>query len=238
MSIFNSWISEEASDYATYYKDIVDFCGEPKYYLEYLEYIFRHKGLVCTAWKYICDTLCELGFINEKDIDNINSLIITHDDSKLKRDEFYPYAKRFYGPCKNNKYVKIHFKEAVALHKSRNLHHYENLKSYKGKDWKNYAVELICDYIAMGWEFNNYICEYFDKVKDELKNELPDEYYAYIESIIKVVQKKFELAEKPIDDDTIGWISYMYNYQNDPFENYDGSDDVILYCIPMEVYHK
>ena len=115
--------------------------------------------MVHIAWIYIRDKLINLGFIDEDDASAIDNLIINHDDSKLQRDEFIPYAKRYNGPKKKNPLIKNNFKNACRLHKGRNIHHYEKLKTYKGTDWKNYAIELVCDYIAMGWEFNNYVTE-------------------------------------------------------------------------------
>ena len=212
--------SFDAELFIYYYLEASKFNQIPEYCADYLKHVLRHKELVYAAWLYLCDTLCELGFINESDMNDIYDLIIAHDDSKLQRKEFFPYTERFNGPRPKNPYVKSRFKEAVQLHKDSNLHHYESLKSYKGADWRNYAVELICDYIAMGWEFDNYVCEYFERVKDELKNELPEEYYNYIESIIKIIPEKFELAEKAITEETLDWIAFNYTYyQGDPLES-------------------
>ena len=204
--------------YTNYYSDLVDFKVIDEYYKEYLNHILEHKKLVYIAWIYIVDTLCKYNFINESDINKIHVNILNHDNSKLLYDEFIPYAKRFNGHKKNNHIVKTKFKDAVKLHKERNLHHFEALKKYCGKDWKYYAIELICDYIAMGWEFNDFICEYFNKVKDNLKNELPKEYYKYIEDIISVISIELTLTEEPLSNNNIEYIYYLFNYYNDPFE--------------------
>ena len=71
----------------------------------------------------------------------------------------------------------------------------------------------------MGWEFSDYIYEYFQKVKDELKNSLPKEYYNYIESIINAIPEKFALAEEPLTENNISYIYYMFNYNSNPFED-------------------
>ncbi len=204
--------------YTDYYYNFVEHYPKYRYCITYLKHVFEHKKMVYIAWIYIADTLCSLGFINESDIDEITTLIMNHDDSKLERDEFVPYAKKFNGPRPNNPNIKFHFKRAVKIHKERNLHHYENLSSYKNKDWKHYSVELICDYIAMGWEFGDYIYEYFQRAKDKLKNDLPKEYYNYIESIINIIPEKLSLAEEPLTKNNIDYITYMFNYHNDPFE--------------------
>lgn len=207
--------------YIDYYNFLINHNQLPKYYKSYLKHVLNHKEMVYIAWIYIANTLHSLGFINENDMNNINNLIICHDDSKLQKDEFIPYAKRFNGPKQKDAKTKTNFKKAVQLHKERNLHHYETLKLYNGENWKCYAIELICDYIAMGWEFNNYIFEYFQQVKDELKMNLPNEYFNYIESIINVISQRLDLTEKPLTENNTQLIYYLFNYYNDPFENYD-----------------
>ncbi len=214
-------ISDEATIYVDYYNWLLDHEQIPKYYREYLGHVLNHKEMVYLAWLYIGDSLCELGFIDKSNMEDIDRLITNHDDSKFKKDEFIPYAKKFNGPKQGNQKVKTNFKTAVNLHKERNLHHYETLKSYDGDDWKNYVVELICDYIAMGWEFNNYVCEYFERVKDELKNNLPIEYYNFIESIINIIPERLSFAEEPLTENNIGYIYHTYDYYNDPFEEHD-----------------
>ena len=215
------YINDNAELYVNYYNWLIDHNQIPQYYKKYLEHILNHKEMVFIAWIYIGDSLCEMGFINEEDIYYINELIINHDDSKFQIEEFIPYAKKYNGHKQKDQMFQINFNDAVKLHKDRNLHHYETLNSYKGNDWKYYAIELICDYIAMGWEFDNYICEYFEKVKDKLKKELPENYYNYIESIIKIIPERLNLAEEPLTKNNIEYIYYLYNYHNDPFENYE-----------------
>lgn len=210
-------INDDTKIYIDYYNCLLKNGQISQYYKKYLNHILNHKNMVYIAWIYIADTLHELSFIDKEDICHINKLIINHDDSKYEIDEFIPYAKKFNKPFKNQK-IQTDFKLAVKLHKERNLHHYETLKSYNGNNWKHYAIELICDYIAMGWEFNNYICEYFEKIKDNFKNNLPKEYYNYIESIIKIIPEKLKLVEEPLTKKNIEYIYYVYNNYNDPFE--------------------
>ena len=80
----------------------------------------------------------------------------------------------------------------------------------------------------MGWEFNNYICEYFEKIKDNFKNNLPKEYYNYIESIIKIIPEKLKLVEEPLTKKNIEYIYYVYNNYNDPFEEHNLKINKIL----------
>ena len=213
------YITYDIVPYIDYYSSLVNNNKLPKYYKSYLDHILEHKKLVYIAWIYIGDTLSELGFINKNDMCHIYDLIIEHDNSKLLKDEFYPYSRRFKGTKRRKSMVEDEFRCAVRKHKSRNLHHYESLQGYRGKFWKHYAVELICDYIAMGWQFNNYIYEYFQKVRNQLKTVLPKEYFDYIESIINIIPKKLSLAEEPLTENNIEYIWYRFNYYNDPFDD-------------------
>ena len=60
---------------------------------------------------------------------------------------------------------------------------------------------MVCDYIAMGWEFDNYILEYYDKAKDEI--DLPEQYKSFLESILNLIRTDNELsfAEEAMTDE-------------------------------------
>ena len=203
------------------YERLLKYGRIPKYNKNYLGHVIDHKKMVFLAWLYLRMPLYYTGHIDEDEIDIIDELIKKHDDSKLSKTEFYPYSKRFNGPKQNDPKVKANFKEAVRVHKMNNLHHFETLASYEGKDWKAYAIELICDYIAMGWEFDNYIFEFFQKAKDEMSQLLPEERYDYIENIINIIPKDFPLAEEHLTVDNIGCVIFLGDSYNDPVENYD-----------------
>lgn len=98
-----------------------------------------------------------------------------------------PYARKFYPEgIQDQNQAKEEFKKAVEHHKNNNLHHFESLRNYSGSDWKCYIIEMICDYIAMGWELGVYIFEYYDK--DREKIELPHEYKTYLEHVLNILK--------------------------------------------------
>ena len=167
---------------------------------DYNEHIENHTLYVLMAFVLIRENLVEERYITENQSYQIEKLVSQHDNSKYSKEEWLPYARRFCGPESSNPSpeVKSDFKQAVKIHKSRNLHHWESLKDYKGNNWKNYIVELVCDYIAMGWEFDNYICEYYDKVKEEI--DLPKKYKDYLDSIINNIPSLCPYAEEPLSD--------------------------------------
>lgn len=174
-------------------------------YQKYSMHIEKHQWYVLYAWIILGNNLLNLGYINDDEYDYIQELIQFHDSSKLSYDEFIPYARKFYGRKPNTERVKFEFREAVRRHKMRNLHHYESLKDYKESDWKYYAIELICDYIAMGWEFGTYITEYYDSVKDKI--DLPYEYKSYIEDIIYNALPS--MANEEFTSDTYAYVKCL-----------------------------
>ena len=177
--------------------------NELKYFMHY----FEHTYFVVLAWKEIQDILIENNLITENEFNKINQLIIWHDNSKISKDEWIPYARKF-NPIGNQEInkVKSEFKEAVIHHKCNNFHHFESLKDYVGPDWKCYIIEMICDYIAMGWEFNNYIFDYYDNNKEKI--ELPNLYREYLEEVLKILRiPSMHFIEEPM---TSKRMTYLY----------------------------
>ena len=177
--------------------------------LQYLKHYFMHTYYVVLAWKVLRKVLWEQSMITEKEFEIINNRIAHHDESKIEKEEFFPYAERFYGERKEDETVKRAFKTAVTRHKANNLHHYESLRFYFGKDWKCYIIELVCDYIAMGWESNNYILEYYEKAKNKI--DLPEEYKENLEIILDIIRSTPELQifERPLTTRDITLIDFV-----------------------------
>lgn len=178
--------------------------NEKKYFMHYL----THTYLVVLAWKEIQDILIENDLLNKDEIEKINHLILWHDNSKISSEEWLPYARKFHpiGENQDTNKTKTEFKKAVAHHKRINLHHFESLKNYDGPDWKCYVIELICDYIAMGWEFNNYIFEYYNRNKENI--DLPIVYKEYLEQILNLLTSaSLHFVEEPL---TLKRMSFLH----------------------------
>lgn len=154
--------------------------------LAYFNHYMKHTYYVVLAWKLIQDRLVAEGFISKEEFDKITQLIIWHDNSKISREEWLPYARKFYSIGKQSEEVKAEFQKAVAHHKANNLHHFELLQNYTGSDWRCYIIEMVCDYIAMGWEFGVYIFEYYEKERKSIV--LPPEYKEYLEQVLNVLR--------------------------------------------------
>lgn len=174
---------------------------------KYFEHYSKHTYFVVLAWKEIQDILIEDHIINEDEFHQINQLVIWHDNSKISADEWVLYARKFH-PIGNQDRDEVdsEFKKAVEHHKSNNLHHFESLKHYTGSDWRNYIIEMICDYIAMGWEFGVYIFEYYEKNKEKI--DLRPEQKEYLELVLNVLRNpSMHFIEEPITNKR---MTYLY----------------------------
>lgn len=175
--------------------------------MEYFNHYMKHTYYVVLAWKQIQDLLIANNIISDMEFNRINQLIIWHDNSKITSDEWLTYARKFYPiSIQDEDQVKREFKKAVEHHKSNNFHHFESLQSYMKSDWKCYIIEMICDYIAMGWEFGIYIFEYYDKNREKIK--LPQEYKIYLEQVLNILKNSsIESIKEPL---TPKKKSYLY----------------------------
>lgn len=148
---------------------------------KYVTYYFNHTYNVVLAWKDIRHILIEKDVINEEEYQKINHLIVWHDNSKLSKEEFAGYGLKFFGEGRNDEL----FKEAWKHHKENNLHHHQSLKDYDGKDKKCYLIEMICDWLAMGWEMDSLGFDYYEQNKNKI--ELPEEDKKIIEYIFFLI---------------------------------------------------
>lgn len=168
-----------------------------------------HTYYVVLAWKEIQDILIENNLITESEFNKINQLVIWHDNSKISTAELFPYARKF-NPIgiQNQEKVNAEFKEATKHHKNNNLHHFESLKNYTGADWKCYIIEMICDYIAMGWEFGTFIFEYYENNK--FKISLPPLYQEYLDTVLNVLKTPLmNYIKEPLTRKRIIYLDYF-----------------------------
>ena len=155
--------------------------------IAYLAHYTKHIFLVALAWLQIRNFLQEKNLITEEEKNQIDTLIINHDQSKKTPEEWIAYARYFHPKGNMSKQErKKSFQKAVAIHKQRNLHHYESLREYKGPDYKCYLIEMVCDYIAMGWEFGNDLFSYYDKKNETI--DLPFLYKEYLNEVIETLK--------------------------------------------------
>lgn len=116
-------------------------------YFGYLKYILEHK-------KNVFKVCMKYGMYGHA---------ITHDLSKLLPDEFFPYARKFYGdkdlPPHRKLAIDLKFKEACKKHYSRNKHHPEywfgiNIPAEN-------MLQMVIDLEAMSLKFGGSAQEYY-----------------------------------------------------------------------------
>ena len=168
--------------------------------MKYFEYYTKHTYKVVLAWKDIQDILIENHIINEEEFSKINNLIIWHDNSKIDQEEFDAYAAKYYPivsetTISSTDEINNNFKSAWEHHKKYNLHHHQTLKTYQGVDWKCYLIDMICDWIAMGWETGTLAYDYYQENKDKI--DLPFEYKIFLEETLSLIINNQCYANEP-----------------------------------------
>lgn len=143
---------------------------------EYLDYFERHYDNVQKAWALItekCDGKSFRFIYDDFVWHTINASIKMHDESKLSEHEFTQYRNYFF-PAKNEMKDKKRFDPAWEHHWKNNNHHWECWTKYGQGDMyvDIYVVEMVCDWVAMGFEFGSTAKEYYEKNKDRIK--IPD----------------------------------------------------------------
>ena len=136
-------------------------------YEKYRNYITEHINNVKKAFDTYGELLCEE---LELEITAMQYQIDNHDNSKWSAEEFEPYARKFF-PEGKRIISDYDFNKAWMHHTQYNCHHPEHWLFYDYDTKKitiydmpdKYIAEMICDWIAMGYKFNNKAYEYYEK---------------------------------------------------------------------------
>ena len=158
--------------------------GKDSYLEEYRTYVVEHKQRVKQYADWLKENLPEL--FDNIDIDDFDSLIREHDDSKFSEEEFEPYAQHFYGSKDND----FEFEQAWEHHWMNNEHHPEY---WNGNDMPYiYILEMICDWGSFGIQKGDYkeLIDYYNEEAkyDEEKN-LSDNTKKIIEEILSKIER-------------------------------------------------
>lgn len=153
--------------------------GLDKYQEDYKKYVEDHKERVSQFSSWLqkeCPDLFE-----NIDIEDFNSLIAKHDESKFSEEEFEPCAQKWFGDGKKTP----EYEKAWEHHYLNNEHHPEY---WAGEDMPYiYILEMICDWgsfsIASG-DMKELSDFYFNKAKEDPEKNLSDTTKEIIEDII------------------------------------------------------
>lgn len=134
-----------------------------KRHWSYFKYLIRHKYYVFIAGWYLNVSIWRL---------------LTHDISKFRPSEWFPYAETFYKEDGSNQYKPTEaFDKAWLYHQHRNPHHWQywilrldggSIKYMSIPD--KYVAEMVADWCGAGraitgkWE----VREWYDKNKDKI----------------------------------------------------------------------
>ena len=143
---------------------------------EYLDYLETHYDNVQKAWKELEKKFNGKGYCYNFIYDNhltavIDIMIQEHDMSKLSSEEFVQFRKMFYPvgiELRENeeRRAMFRFKNAWEHHIKENPHHWENWTSkefYHPYEATCHCVCMMCDWIAMGYVFEDNALEYYKK---------------------------------------------------------------------------
>ena len=162
---------------------------------EYRDYILEHCNNVKKAFQVYGELLCnELG-LNLQDMQN---QINEHDESEWSTEEFELYRMKFF-PNPGEEISDFNFNVAWLHHIHYNPHHPQHWIYYNEDNNSvsvypmpnNYILEMICDWIAMGYKFNEKAYDYYNnKGKNKLFNNNTRRKLEYLLNKIKEFDKE------------------------------------------------
>lgn len=138
---------------------------------KYLEYLEGHIGNVNKALD-ILSTL-DIPFINEN-LSDLKDIVKDHDASKYEEPEWSAYLHHFYPTNDEEAMMGEEFDLAVKHHINSNPHHWDYwldddnnlINDIDEREYKLYAVERICDWLAMAGQHQEGPTEYYEANKD------------------------------------------------------------------------
>lgn len=145
----------------------------------YKEYIAEHITNVQRAWALMKNNKEVMNYI-ESNLTNmsldgtisvIDELVLHHDKSKYGKEEFEPYRKHFYPvDDKEKDESEKEFEEAWKHHYTNNLHHWDwwHLSGNADSMPLIYVIEMICDWEAMSFKYNNISKKWYEENKSEI----------------------------------------------------------------------
>lgn len=152
----------------------------------YLDYINEHINNVQIAWGTMKIQLDDFIPTNVKM--DVDKLVNEHDRSKFSKEEFDGYRQWYY-PEKNEEKDAEMYNQAWIHHYTNNPHHWQYWKDKEGIDLEQkipYILEMIADWTAMGYKYNDTPQEYYNKEKDNIV--LTDDAREYLEDVLKRLQ--------------------------------------------------
>lgn len=157
---------------------------------EYKNYIDQHIEKVEDVWISLYKKLP----LHQHEINLIDTLIIEHDQSKYGEEEFEGYRQKFY-PEDDEISSETVFNISWLHHRNNNPHHWDYWLLYENNEvialpmYKEYTIEMLCDWTAMSLNFKkNSPLEWYNSKKVDIilhktTQEMIDYYIPYFEEL-------------------------------------------------------
>jgi len=138
----------------------------------YCDYLEDHIRKVQKSWQVLQKACAGMHpFTDDHLWSVIDGMITDHDMSKVSRQEFIQYQRRFF-PVPGTGQADQIFEGAWTHHKRENPHHWENWTAITDESFPNeltcHCVCMICDWMAMGLTFGDTAEEYYTKNADRI----------------------------------------------------------------------
>ena len=135
----------------------------------YVEYLDSHRKYVKRAWNLIKQSSTNTEWYNDMFVlISVNYNVPLHDLSKYSAEEFEQYRQWYY-PMEDEIRDEELFNQAWNHHKEVNLHHWESMQNISNKrDKLAFTLELIADWMSVGYMKNEGVMDYYDKNKDKV----------------------------------------------------------------------
>ncbi len=139
---------------------------------EYKAYIEEHINNVSKAFDFMTNSknsFMKVLFSDKKTYEGLKAAVKQHDASKYSKEEFQAYRKNFFPINEEEKTKsKDEFDKAWLHHWANNTHHWQNREN--SLEFNIVAtLEMVADWIAMGYKFNDRALDYYRKNKEEIK---------------------------------------------------------------------
>lgn len=142
----------------------------------YKNYVWNHQVSILRGFHKYGKTISDILGLDIEEKIALEANLDSHDASKLSDEEFYAYRDKFYsysGMDQSN--VENKFERAWLHHYQCNPHHPEHWV-YINTDTETmqlkildmpdiYIAEMILDWIAMGYQFNSKVYDWYDNNK-------------------------------------------------------------------------
>lgn len=170
-------------------KDTMTVCER-----KYTDYINEHISNINKAFNQYGEYLAN---ILEIDLYELQMVIQNHDKSKFSKNEFSGYANYFFAGSNEEKEINKPDMDVAWLHHMNNNQHHPEYWILRDSDGIRplempdiYIAEMILDWTAMGYKFNNTAYDWFNKKEEYYKKCMHSSTFAKTKMTIKELYKE------------------------------------------------